>query len=159
MDTKLYHLRAKLWLTPRSNNGDPKIRIMLDNNIIYSGTLSISQCFDINYHLSKNDHQLSVEFFNKHDKDTNIITDLDKAVIIDRISFNDIESNQFVWQGIYEPVYPEPWATEQRIQGVVLRQQLKSHTYLGWNGKWTLTFSMPIFTWIHKVESLGWIYD
>lgn len=32
-------------------------------------------------------------------------------------------------------------------------------TYLGWNGLWVLEFELPIFTWIHKLENLGWIYD
>jgi hypothetical protein len=36
---------------------------------------------------------------------------------------------------------------------------LKNHTYLSWNGKWTLTFDVPVFTWIHRVQNLGWIYD
>ena len=82
-----------------------------------------------------------------------------EAVVIESVSFFGIEDPKFAWTGVYEPIYPEPWATEQQDQGVVLKQHLSPHTYLGWNGKWTLTFDLPVFTWIHKVQDLGWIYD
>jgi hypothetical protein len=29
---------------------------------------------------------------------------------------------------------------------------------MGWNGRWELNFRVPIFTWIHQLENLGWIY-
>jgi hypothetical protein len=81
-----------------------------------------------------------------------------EAVIVENVSFFGIEDPKFAWAGVYEPVYPEPWATEQQNQGVVLKPQLCPHTYLGWSGKWTLTFDVPVFTWIHKTQNLGWIY-
>jgi hypothetical protein len=156
VDTKLYHTQVKLHLTPRSNNGDPEIRIIFDNNIVYHGLLSESRVFEIDNHLPNNDYQLSVELLNKQDIDTDVITGADKAVIIDRIIFNGIEDNRFIWAGEYCPEYPEPWYSEQATKPEPL---LKSHTYLSWNGKWTLTFAVPVFTWIHKVQNLGWIYD
>jgi len=94
--------------------------------------------------------ELTVELVNKTAQE---------AVVVESVTFFGIEDPKFAWAGIYMPVYPEPWATEQQDQGVVLKQHLSPHTYLGWNGKWTLTFSVPIFTWIHKVQNLGWIYD
>ena len=109
--------------------------------------------------MPNDDYILSVEFINKHDSDTDIANNLDKAVIIKNITFNNITSPKFVWAGIYKPEYPEPWATEQQNQNIVLLPQLPAHNYLSWNGKWTLTFSVPIFTWIHHIENLGWIYD
>jgi hypothetical protein len=81
-----------------------------------------------------------------------------EAVIIESVSFFGIEDPRFAWTGIYTPTYPEPWASEQQDQGVVLKPHLCPHTYLGWPGKWTLTFDMPVFTWVHKVQNLGWIY-
>ena len=93
--------------------------------------------------------QLQVEFTDKQDQE---------AVIVESVSFFGIQDPRFAWAGVYEPNYPEPWATEQQAQGVVLKPQLSAHTYLGWPGKWTLTFDVPVFTWIHKVQNLGWIY-
>lgn len=156
MDTRLYHLRAELHLTPRFNNGDPEIRVSFNDDVIYHGLLSESQVFIIDNHLPNNDYRLSVELLNKQDNDTDLVTGADKAVVIDRIIFNGIEDNRFIWAGEYRPEYPEPWYSEQENKPDLL---LKNHTYLGWNGKWTLTFSMPIFTWIHKTQNLGWIFD
>jgi hypothetical protein len=102
---------------------------------------------------------LQVEFLNKLPNDTVPGSNLDKAVVIESVSFFGITDPKFAWAGVYEPIYPEPWATEQQDQGVVLKQRLCPHTYLSWNGKWTLTFTVPVFTWIHRVQNLGWIYD
>jgi hypothetical protein len=93
--------------------------------------------------------QLVVELPEKQDQE---------AVIVESVSFFGIEDPKFAWAGIYEPKYPEPWATQQLSQGVVLKPQLCPHTYLGWPGKWTLTFDVPVFTWIHQTQNLGWIY-
>lgn len=81
-----------------------------------------------------------------------------EAIVIEKVSFFGIEDPRFAWAGQYEPVYPEPWATEQLDQGIVLQSKLCPHTYLGWPGKWTLTFDVPVFTWIHNLQNLGWIY-
>lgn len=69
--------------------------------------------------------------------------------------FEGMSLDRFKWAGVYFPVYPEPWASTQ----IDLPKFHKSATYLGWNGQWELEFSVPIFTWIHKLENLGWIYD
>jgi hypothetical protein len=82
-----------------------------------------------------------------------------EAVIIEQISFFGIQDPKFVWAGVYKPQYPEPWATEQRNAGQILHPELCPHTYLSWPGIWTLDFDVPIFTWIHNTQDLGWIYD
>lgn len=158
MDTRKYRLHALVQITPRCNPNPPEIIVSFDHKKIYEGTLLDTTVFVIDQELVSRDYQLSVELINKTDADTNIATNTDKAVIIDRIIFNDIQSPKFVWAGEYRPIYPEPWATEQKAQGIMLDSMLKNHNYLGWNGKWTLTFSVPIFTWIHQVENLGWLF-
>ena len=94
--------------------------------------------------------RLQVKLFDKQDQE---------AVVIQQVSFFGITDPRFAWAGIYEPVYPEPWATEQRTAGIQLQSQLSSHTYLGWPGTWTLIFDVPVFSWMHKIQDLGWIYD
>ncbi len=157
MDTKLYHVWAKIHLTPTAYNGDPEIKISFNDNIIYCGLLSKSRVFEINDYLPNNEYRLSIELLNKHAiNDTDTTTGISKAVNIDRIIFNNIEDNRFIWAGEYCPEYPEPWYSEQTIKPDPL---LKNHTYLSWNGKWKLTFTVPVFTWIHQIQNLGWIYD
>jgi hypothetical protein len=93
---------------------------------------------------------LTVQHFGKD------INDSETAVEIVDIGFFGISDPKFVWAGKYCPDYPEPWYSEQIVKPAPL---LKNHTYLCWNGKWTLTFDVPVFTWIHKTQNLGWIYD
>jgi hypothetical protein len=145
------HLRS-IW-----HNDPPEINIGI-NNDIQPIILSDDRTFHYEF-TADNLSTLSVELLNKIDTDTVPNKGLDKAVIIESVSFFRISDPKFVWAGVYEPKYPEPWATEQRDRGVALKQHLSPHTYLCWNGKWTLTFDVPVFTWIHKIQDLGWIYD
>jgi hypothetical protein len=145
------HLRS-IW-----HNNPPEINIGI-NDDIQQIILSKDQIFHYEF-ISDKSSIITVELLNKTDADTVPDKGLDKAVIIESVSFFGISDPKFVWSGIYEPKYPELWATEQRDQGVVLKQRLSPHTYLGFNGKWTLTFSVPVFTWMHTVQNLGWIYD
>ena len=80
-------------------------------------------------------------------------------MVVQQVEFFGITDPRFAWAGVYEPQYPEPWATEQFDSGVILQPQLSPHTYLSWPGIWTLTFELPVFSWIHNIQGLGWLYD
>lgn len=149
----MHVVRIEFLLNPIWHDDPPEIILGLNNDIQYAGKLFSPTTFKIEQLLPTDTHSLWLEFVNKKDSDTQ--GDLDKAVIVERIIFNDITDPRFVWAGVYRPSYPEPWASEQEY----LEPLLKSHTYLGWNGKWTLTFDIPVFTWMHKTLDLGWIYD
>lgn len=157
MDTNLYHLRASIKLTPVWHEQAPNIVVSFNNNILYTGGLYETTTFSIDSLFSTGTYKLIVEFNNKTDNDSQY--GLDKAVIIEQIILNNITDPKFVWEGVYTPTYPKLWALQQEQQGITLQPQLKQHNYLGWNGKWVLTFDIPVFTWIHKTQSLGWIYD
>lgn len=152
-----YLVKLSLTLTPVWHQDPPVIRVGI-NQDLQKFELRQSQNFEFQFQADA-DCELIVEFLNKKDTDTVQEHNLDKAVIIEKIKFFDIEDPRFVWAGVYEPKYPEPWASQQRQQGVVLNPRLSPHCYLSWNGKWTLTFSVPVFTWIHKIQDLGWIYS
>ena len=138
---------VKLSITLRPVD-QPNIRVGINGDFF---PLTLDQTETINFELeSEKECQLTIELVDKRDQE---------AVVVESVSFFGIDDPKFVWKGIYEPKYPEPWATEQRDQGVVLKPQLCPHTYLSWPGKWTLTFTVPVFTWMHKIQDLGWIYD
>ena len=123
------------------------VTVGIDQNIT---TVNLQKETTLNFEfLSHNTSRLTIEILDKVEQE---------AVIVKSVSFFGIEDPKFAWAGIYEPNYPEPWASQQRSQGVVLKPQLNAHTYLGWPGKWTLTFTVPVFTWIHQTQNLGWIY-
>lgn len=107
----------------------------------------ITKHFDF---IAQDQCRLEIKFIDKRDHE---------AVIIRQVSFYGITDPRFAWAGVYEPQYPEPWATEQADAGVILQPQLSQHTYLGWPGIWTLSFEVPVFSWIHRIQGLGWIYD
>lgn len=87
---------------------------------------------------------LKIEHFKKADNDH------DTAVVIKKISFFGISDPKFIWAGAYYPDYPEHYPDKT--------SPLPGHGYLGWNGVYRLEFSAPVFTWIHQIQNLGWIY-
>ena len=142
-----YLVKLAVTLTPAEHQRPIPVKVGVDQN---TTTVNLDNTTTINWEFESNHTcQLIVEFVEKQDQE---------AVIIESISFFGIQDPKFAWVGVYKPEYPEPWATEQRSQGIILQPSLCPHTYLGWPGKWTLTFDVPVFTWIHKVQNLGWIY-
>lgn len=142
-----YPVKLSVILRPVNHNRALPVRIGIGDNTAMTDLIdetTIHFEFD-----AAGSCQLIVELPEKQDQE---------AVIIERVDFFGIQDPRFVWAGVYEPEYPEPWANQQRSQGVVLKPQLTAHTYLGWPGKWTLTFDVPVFTWIHRTQNLGWIY-
>lgn len=156
MGTK-HFIKGSLTLEPKWWRDPPEVRVCIDNHILFQGQLVTESTFQFDRDMDSGTHRLSVEFINKTDHDTQ--GDQDKAVIIKQIELHGISSPKFVWNGIYEPIYSQGWLDELIRQGRRPDKQLKYHDYLGWNGVWYLDFESPIFTWMHKVESLGWIYD
>lgn len=151
-----YPVKIAVTLRPVWHQDPPRIRVGIDNNLT---EIDLRKNTTINFDFESDSAcELSVEFLNKQDSDTVPESGLDKAVIIENVSFFGISDPKFVWAGIYTPNYPEPWATQQQSQGVALKQHLTPHNYLSWNGKWRLTFTVPVFTWIHQTQDLGWIY-
>jgi hypothetical protein len=145
------HLRS-VW-----HDNPPKINIGINDDINHIILLE-DRIFHYEF-ISNTTSTITIELLNKIDSDSVPDKGLDKAVIIESISFFGISDPKFAWAGVYEPKYPEPWASEQHNQGVVLKQHLSPQTYLGFNGKWTLTFTVPVFTWMHTVQDMGWIYN
>jgi len=146
--TSPYQVNLAVTLRPIWHNDPPQIKIGVNNilsDIVLTKTTTIN--FDIDKY-STADGSLIIEFTNKTNQDTVPGQNIDKAVIIESISFFGITDPRFVWSGIYEPEYPEPWASEQQDLGVVLKRQLTNIDYLGFNGKWTLTFYSPFYQWV-----------
>lgn len=102
--------------------------------------------------------RLAVTLSNKCDNDTIPDLGLDKAIKIVGISFFGITDPRFIWLGQYRPHYPEPWASQQLTAGHALPPVVNNIDRLGWNGTWWLDFDLPVFTWIHQVQDLGWLH-
>ena len=157
MDIKKHRTEIKLHVTPVWHKEPPICAIQFSKDVFFKEEITESKVYSYEEYLTDGNYDITIEFLNK--KNTDTVNGKDKAVKIDKIVFNNIESEKFVWQGVYQPRYPEPWLSQQKIAGKAPMSKLTSQKYLGWNGKWKLTYSAPIFSWIHKIENLGWIYD
>ena len=157
MVIRKFSTRLALAIQPIWHTEPPLIRVAIDDHELYHDHLREFSTIEFSKQLPVRDYVLTLEFLNKKDSDTQ--GNLDKAVVIKSLSFMDIVSDNFIWQGLYTPTYPEPWATQQREAGNPPQPTLRHQTRLSWNGKWQVRFTVPIFTWIHQVENLGWIYS
>jgi len=144
-------------LHPVWHQEPPLIEISCGGNV---QTVSLDQTHTFNFDYRGAGLQtLLIKFLNKKDSDTILSRGLDKYVIIEQISFFDISDSRFTWIGEYKPLYPEPWASQQREAGNAPGEILNNTDTLTWNGEWKLEFDSPVFTWIHKLQNLGWIYS
>lgn len=140
-----YPVKIKLHLRPV---GNPWVRVGLDE---YKQEKQLETLTTFEWDVDATDQVcLTVELFDKKDDDVTT------AVEVVSIEFFGISDPKFVWAGVYRPEYPEPWFSEQNPRPP---ETLPSHTYLGWHGVYSLTFDVPVFTWIHKTLDLGWIYQ
>lgn len=156
-DTKrLYSSSVGVWLQPVIDQTPVDVRVSFAGEQHEIGLLR-PQWVTFTRDLPAGNYKLIVEFYNKQLLDS--LKPIDKAVIIQSLSVNNIVDNNFVYQGVYKPDYPEPWASEQRSNNIELKPVLNNQTYLGWNGTWELDLEVPLFTWAHKAKGLGWIYD
>ena len=148
---KMYNLSIDLLLTPIINRRNPTAHIKF-NNTQTSIELAEPTWYSFTASGSKETVvKLEIEHYGKTNADTDPATGDDLAIIVDQIKINGIVSPKFVWEGVYYPNYPDHLQDQPK--------ELKYSSYLGWNGTWILTVTLPAFTWIHRVENLGWIYD
>jgi hypothetical protein len=121
----------------------PHVIITVDK-IVYKQQLSNTTSFDFEF-LATERASLIVEHHSKSDLDPNT------AVIIRNIEFYGISDPRFIWAGIYYPVYPSHYTDQKSSRS--------GQDYLGWNGTYVLQFQVPIFSWIHQVQDMGWLYQ
>lgn len=136
----------------------PEIEIRWDDAVLFRGELDHHHVKTFTVTGDAREHLLIVEFYNKRDSDTVVDRDLDKAVIIEGVGFENMQFDSFMNQALYYPRYPAAYRKTCEQQGVVLEPAIQSN-YLGWNGEWVLPVTFPIYTWIHETENLGWIYE
>jgi len=114
----------------------PDVRISI-NDVIddYPG---LSNMIILDYHVNLLElFSVDIELYNKQ-----YTTEYETAVIIRRLSIDNIE---------LIPKYD------------YLAEYINDHdnnnptSYLGFNGKWTLTFDRPFYHWLHEHSGQGWL--
>ena len=142
-----YLVQMAVTLTPKIGIAAPEVRVSVPG---HSVMYMLQQTRKIQLEFVADSGWLEINFSNKSDLDH------DTAVLIDQVEFFGISDPKFIWQGVYRPEYPEPWYSQQCPTPA---STLSNYNYLGWNGCWRLDFDVPVFTWIHRVQNLGWMYQ
>ena len=99
-----------------------------------------------------NDYELIIKRSGK-DKGQTVINDKgdilrDQLLHIKNIEIDEIDIGALVYEGVYTPEYPEPWAAQQRESGVELQESFRNVTAMGHNGTWRFKFSSPFYMWL-----------
>jgi hypothetical protein len=143
-----YNTEFSVTIEPVYGLYPPYVEVGLDGKC---ESFSLTQPHTCNFSLdlAVGTHKFWVSLIGKLDSDPV------QAVKITRIEFEGISVDRMLYAGIYYPKYPAEWAAQHSY---ALPTTLPGANYLGWNGLWELEFTVPVFTWIHKLENLGWIY-
>jgi len=72
----------------------------------------------------------------------------DQSLHIKSMEIDEIDIGSLVYDGVYKPNYPEPWASQQTEAGNKLPESYKNVTQMGHNGTWTFTFESPFYMWL-----------
>ena len=96
-------------------------------------------------------HNLNIIRTNKNVKETVVENNKivkDQLLNIKHVEIDEINIGSLIYEGIYTPEYPEPWATQQAKLGNKLPESYKNVTELGHNGIWAFTFTSPFYMWL-----------
>jgi hypothetical protein len=72
----------------------------------------------------------------------------DQLLHIKNLEIDSMDLGSLVYEGVYVPEYPDPWATQQKQKGIELASSFKNAKDLGHNGTWTLKFDSPFYLWL-----------
>ena len=72
----------------------------------------------------------------------------DQLLCIKSIEIDEIDLGGLIYEGLYHPEYPEPWASQQKELGHTLATPIKNVTTMGFNGRWELSFQSPFYMWL-----------
>jgi hypothetical protein len=72
----------------------------------------------------------------------------DQLLHIKDIEIDDINIGALVYEAVYTPNYPEPWAKQQRQAGVRLQESFRNVTTMGHDGEWRFNFASPFYMWL-----------
>jgi hypothetical protein len=130
IDTRL-HLHIEL-----EPVGTPDITVFV--NDIINDYPALSNIILLDYHIDLLDlFSINIELRNKH-----YTAEYETAVIIRRLSVDNID---IIPQYDYLAEYVNDHSNNNPT------------SYLGFNGKWTLTFDRPFYHWLHKHSGQGWL--
>tara|TARA_Y100000114_G_C11612642_1_gene255839 strand:+ start:66 stop:548 length:483 start_codon:yes stop_codon:yes gene_type:complete len=150
-------LKFKLMLHATMWNKPPHVEIKLNDKSFYSGDITGTEdkpdVIEFEHELNEGGtYSLDIHRSGKGRNETviNEKGDIlnDQLLHIKSIEIDEIDIGGLVYEGVYEPTYAEPWATQQKEAGVVLPKTSKNVTSMGHNGVWRFKFQSPFYMWL-----------
>jgi hypothetical protein len=154
MATEKLKFKLELWATYWDRA--PLANILINNhshsNQEILGTEKEPTIIEFEHELTEGEkYSLVIERSGKDVKQT-VVEDgqisKDQLLHIKSIEIDEIDIGALVYEGVYTPVYPEPWATQQLQAGKELPVSFKNVTTIGHNGRWELSFGSPFYMWL-----------
>jgi len=149
-------LKFKLEVYGTYWNQVPVVEILINDYSHYkkpiNGTEKEPTVIEFEHELTEGEkYSLIIERSGKDTKQT-VVEDgrivKDQLLHIKSIEIDDIDIGALVYEGVYTPKYPEPWASQQRSIGNALPESFKNVTTIGHNGRWELGFTSPFYMWL-----------
>lgn len=132
----------------------PVVDVIIDDQLIQTHTVDSYQ-YRIRFkHQLRFDqpHVLQLNRRGKTDDQNKLLPDgsyQTQTLRIKQVKLDNIDLRNLVWHSCrFYPEYPEPWATQQRDQGIQLETVLTGETTLGHNGVWKFAFTSPIYKFL-----------
>lgn len=122
----------------------PSARVYINDTVIYDNKIEQPEDVVWSGELEDGTHKLTIEMYGKQGSDTrtdsngNIVEDV--MLNIDSVEFEDIDIGYLKWS--HSEYYPDCSGTHNAPE------KLAECVNLGYNGKWELTFSAPIYLWL-----------
>tara|TARA_R100001377_G_scaffold577_1_gene585 strand:- start:345 stop:827 length:483 start_codon:yes stop_codon:yes gene_type:complete len=144
-------IHATMWDKP------PVAEVLINNKSYFKDDITATedkpQVIEFEHEFEEGvDHELTIKRSGKINNQT-IVNDKgdllkDQLLNIKGIEIDEIDLGALVFEGVYTPEYPEPWATEQKEAGIELKKSFKNVTQMGHNGTWRFKFSSPFYMWL-----------
>jgi len=149
-------LKFKLELWAEYWNQVPIVEILINNHSHYlkpiNGLEKEPTVIEFEHELTEGEkYQLVIKRSGKNSKQTVVKNGeiiKDQLLHIKSIEIDEIDIGALVYEGVYTPQYPQPWATQQRQAGKTLPESFKNVTCMGHNGSWVLSFESPFYMWL-----------
>ena len=144
-------LYATMWDRP------PHAEIMINDKSHFTGDISSTEdkptVVEFEHEFTEGEKcELIIKRSGK-DKGQTVVNDngdilKDQSLHIKSMEIDEIDLGALVYEGVYTPEYPEPWATQQREAGTELPESFKNVTSMGHDGTWKFKFESPFYMWL-----------
>ena len=149
-------LKFKLELWAEYWDQKPTANILINDHSYFkneiTGTEKEPMVIEFEHELTEGEkYRLVIERSGKNTKQTVVDNGQiikDQLLHIKSIEIDEIDIGALVYEGMYTPAYPEPWATQQAQAGIALPESFKNVICIGHNGRWALSFESPFYMWL-----------